>query len=298
VDHEHLRSFEAFARHLSFTAAAQERHLSQPALFVQVQKLQASVGVRLYEKRGRTLSLTEAGARTALHAREALDADASLLAELRGEKAERPLTLACGEGAFLHLVGPALAAERGRTGDPLRVSIRDQAATVAAVRSGEAHLGVTVAATDSSDLEHELLWSGRPHVLLPTRHRLAKARSIKLVDLLGEPFVVAPEGTPTRLALAAALRASGGELRIGLEAEGWEAQRHAVRWGLGLAVVSGICAPLPGTVARPLAASAHGLLPATRYVLLRRRERSARADLEPFIATIRRGISARPGPDS
>jgi LysR family transcriptional regulator, low CO2-responsive transcriptional regulator len=286
VDHEHLRSFEAFARHLSFTAAAQERHLSQPALFVQVQKLQASVGVRLYEKRGRTLSLTEAGARTALHARQALDADASLLAELRGEKAERPLTLACGEGAFLHLVGPALAAERGRTGDPLRVSIRDQAATVAAVRSGEAHLGVTVAATDSSDLEHELLWSGRPHVLLPTRHRLAKARSIKLVDLLGEPFVVAP------------LRASGGELRIGLEAEGWEAQRHAVRWGLGLAVVSGICAPLPGTVARPLAASAHGLLPATRYVLLRRRERSARADLEPFIATIRRGISARPGPAS
>lgn len=56
-----LHTFEAAARHLSFTAAGQELALSQSAVSRQVQQLEQSLGVALFERRHRALALTEAG---------------------------------------------------------------------------------------------------------------------------------------------------------------------------------------------------------------------------------------------
>src|ERR1700712_2268832 len=58
---ELLRSFEAAARTLSFTEAAAEVALTQSAVSRQVQQLEASLGVLLFERRHRALALTEAG---------------------------------------------------------------------------------------------------------------------------------------------------------------------------------------------------------------------------------------------
>lgn len=283
MDHGHLRAFEAFARHLSFTAAARELHLSQPALFVQVQKLARDVGVALYTKRGRALALTPAGARVLLHARTAHEADAALLAEVRGETPTTPLVIATGEGAWLHLVGPRLGRHAGRA----RILVRDRDATIAAVRSGEAHLGVTVADDDLADLSTEPLVRSAPHVLLPRTHRLARRVSLRIEDLRDVPLVLPPSGGPFRATLDAAFRAHAFEPAIALEAAGWEAQRHAVKWGHGLAVVAGLCPPLPGTVARSIAG-----LPRARYVLLRRRDAPTRADLVEITKRLRTAARA------
>ena len=56
-----LRSFEAAARTLSFTQAAAELFLTQSAVSRQIQQLEASLGVLLFERRHRALALTEAG---------------------------------------------------------------------------------------------------------------------------------------------------------------------------------------------------------------------------------------------
>ncbi len=56
-----LRSFEAAARHLSFTSAAQELFLTQSAVSRQIQQIEAGLGVPLFERRHRALSLTDAG---------------------------------------------------------------------------------------------------------------------------------------------------------------------------------------------------------------------------------------------
>ncbi|HEY4998040.1 MAG TPA: LysR family transcriptional regulator, partial [Usitatibacter sp.] len=58
---ELLRGFEAAARHLSFTRAAAELFLTQSAVSRQIQALEASVGVALFERRHKALALTEAG---------------------------------------------------------------------------------------------------------------------------------------------------------------------------------------------------------------------------------------------
>ena len=56
-----LHTFEAAARHLSFTRAGDELSLSQSAVSRQVQQLEESVGAALFERRHRALALTEAG---------------------------------------------------------------------------------------------------------------------------------------------------------------------------------------------------------------------------------------------
>jgi len=82
-----FRVFEAVARHLSFSRAAEELHLSQPAVSMQVKGIEAILGMPLTEQLGKKIFLTEAG-REVLHASQAitarLDDLQANLAQLRG----------------------------------------------------------------------------------------------------------------------------------------------------------------------------------------------------------------------
>ena len=61
VTFRQLRVFEAVARHLSFTRAAEELYLTQPAVSMQVKQMEGAVGLPLFEQMGRRIHLTEAG---------------------------------------------------------------------------------------------------------------------------------------------------------------------------------------------------------------------------------------------
>lgn len=61
-----LRTFHVMARHLDFTAAARELHVTQPAISMPVRELEELCGLPLYERIGRKLQLTEAGRELAL----------------------------------------------------------------------------------------------------------------------------------------------------------------------------------------------------------------------------------------
>src|SRR5262245_1539095 len=144
IHSERLSAFVAFGNALSFTKAARSLHISQPALHVQIQRLAEELGVTLYRRQGRGLVLTEDGQRLLAFAREAVARDEEFRAELRGETRSGPLVLAAGQGALLYLLGPALKALGKAHGRRFRVLSRDATQTVAAVRSGEATVGVAV----------------------------------------------------------------------------------------------------------------------------------------------------------
>jgi len=93
---------------LSFTRAAAELHISQPALHVQVRKLGDEVGRPLYRRSGRALVLTREGEQVAAFAREIRERGAAMLEQVRGEAASSPVVLAAGHGAFVYLLGPAI----------------------------------------------------------------------------------------------------------------------------------------------------------------------------------------------
>ena len=106
---ELLRSFEAAARSLSFTEAAAELHLTQSAVSRQIQQLEQSLGVLLFERRHRAIVLTEAGRILQRAAVECLERLRDATARLRSQPSPRQVAMTCTPGfASLWLI-PRLA---------------------------------------------------------------------------------------------------------------------------------------------------------------------------------------------
>jgi DNA-binding transcriptional LysR family regulator len=251
MNYEWLFAFVVFAEHLNFTRAARRLHISQPALHVQVRKLGEAIGRPLYRRDGRTLSLTPEGRHVAAFGREVQERGTSLLEELRGEALSGPVVLASGEGAFLYLLGPAIGKfSKGRW--PLRLLAMSGPDAIAAVREARAHLCVVAAEDPPADLPSVRLRSVGQKVVLASSHRLAGRRALRPRDLGDEPLVVAPAGSPHRSMLAQLFRASGRELKVAVEATGWELMLRFARYGVGIAVVNDFCPAPPGTVGIPL----------------------------------------------
>lgn len=90
LNYHHLRYFWAVAHEGNLTRAAQRLHVSQSALSIQIQKLEAQLGHALFERRGKQLHLTEAGRVALDHADTIFAAGRELVQTLKG-RADRPL---------------------------------------------------------------------------------------------------------------------------------------------------------------------------------------------------------------
>jgi LysR family transcriptional regulator, glycine cleavage system transcriptional activator len=104
-----LRSFEAAARHLSFTQAGEELFLTQSAVSRQIQQVEASLGVALFERHHRALELTEAGRQLQRTVTDCLERLRDVTSRIRGQSDLRQVSITCTPGfASLWLI-PRLA---------------------------------------------------------------------------------------------------------------------------------------------------------------------------------------------
>lgn len=284
IDAEQLDAFVTFAEHLNFTRAARARRVSQPALHAQVRKLSEALGVTLYVKRGNRLALTPHGERVLGFGRDARERARVLVAELAHREVRGPITLCAGEGSYLYLLGEGLRRFSASRAAELRLLVRDQEGTVAAVRTGEAHLGVASLDAPPPGLDASPLTEVGQMIVVPASHPLAAKKQVLLRDLEGERLVVPPEGRPHRTMIAQALRAAGVRLRVAVEASGWELLVRFAELGLGLAIVNAFCRVPDGLVGLPMPE-----LPSRAYYLLRRpgaaREGAISALAEALVAT-------------
>src|SRR5687768_10189864 len=101
---DRLGTFAVFAEDPNLSRAARRLHLSQPAVHAQLKALAEQLGVPLYERLGRGLVLTKEGVEVAAFARETAERTGELVARLRGESGDRPVLLAAGAGALVHLL--------------------------------------------------------------------------------------------------------------------------------------------------------------------------------------------------
>lgn len=273
-----LPTFTAFAETLSFTRAAAQLHLSQPAIHMQVKKLEEDLGVALYRRAGRSLELTAEGAALARFARETGARTRDFLSELRGEGRSEPVVLAAGEGAYLYLLGPAIRAMRSQ----LRLLTRDRHGAIEDVRTGAAQLGVGALEGTPEGLVSHRLTTVEPVLVLPAAHPLAKRRRVRLRDLDGERLIVPPEGRPHREAVAAALRRARVTWQVAVEASGWELMIHFAALGMGLAIVNGCCRLPRGLRGRPL-----DELPGVEYRIVHTRSGVQRPEVRELLDRLR-----------
>lgn len=274
MTYEWLFAFAVFADHLNFTRAARTLHISQPALHVQIKKLAEAVGRPLYVRRGRALVLTAEGVRLAAFGREVEDRGRALLDELRGHAPTGPIVLAAGQGALLHLLGPAIR-RFPKQRWPLRLLTLPGPAALDAVREARAHLAV-VAGEPPTDLATTPLRNVGQHAILPRGHRLARRRRVSPRDF-DEPLIVAPVGSAHRAMLELLWRQQGLALPIAVEATGWQLMLQYASVGLGATIVNDFCAPPRGMVAISLAGA-----PRITYYTAERASLSS-----PAVATLR-----------
>lgn len=271
---EWLEAFAVFAEHLNFTHAARALHMSQPALHAQIRRLSETLGVPLYGREGRRLRLTAEGEEVLRFARQTHERSLAFVERLRTGHSRQPLVLAAGEGALLYLLGDAIRTFTARGPAPLRLLTCDRDGTLAALRRGQAHVGVAVLDPVPDDLEGRVLAEIPQALVMPRSHPLARRRTVPVAALSDLPLVLPPEGRPQREALARALAAQGGRLRAAVEATGWELAIHFVALGLGLAVVNGCCRLPRGLVGRVVPG-----LERVRYQVLHRADAEGHAGL-------------------
>ncbi|MBU4556236.1 MAG: LysR family transcriptional regulator [Actinobacteria bacterium] len=230
--------------HGSFSSAARIMGLSQPAVTMQVQALEADLGVTLLDRKYRRVEVTEAGRLLLPFAERMLrELDSARIAidGLSGTVSGR-LELAAsttpGQYILPKILGSFLAAN-----DEVGVSLRvmDTTEVVEAVASGEANLGMTGADIAGSKVHFRELGTDNLMMICPPKHSLASEKSVDMEQIVEQAFIMREAGSGTRMVTEHVFRTAGvdpGDLRVVMELGTGEAIVSAVEGGLGIAVVS------------------------------------------------------------
>lgn len=197
-----LRLLDVFERLGTVRATAEELHLSPSTVSQQLAMLEAEAGAALFERRGRTLSLTPAGSLLVARSRELLDRMDAISAELTDATVEPTGRVLVGgfASSIASLLIPAAASLA--TGHPRLeielVEIEPREATTA-IHLGRLDLVVTVDESDGTLLDPALavvpLASDPLLAVLPPGHPLARSRTVSFGDLAGERWALDHSGT-------------------------------------------------------------------------------------------------------
>jgi DNA-binding transcriptional LysR family regulator len=260
VELRHLRYFVAVAEELHFGRAAQRLHIVQPALSKQIANLEAELGVQLFHRTKRRVTITDAG--------RALYEEVRVILQRVERAVETAKMTASGQIGSLDLgfVGPAmwsilprvLAEHHRRTPDVrFRLSELSSVAQVAGLRDGTLDAGfVRLPLHAYEDLDFEVVLREAFVVTLPERHPAAALQTVDLADLAGEPFIFVPRRVEPGFydRCIALCQGYGFSPNIVEEGTGPTAICGMVATGLGITLspASILQAPWPGVVFREL----------------------------------------------
>ncbi|HEY8369425.1 MAG TPA: LysR substrate-binding domain-containing protein, partial [Thermodesulfobacteriota bacterium] len=238
-----LRVFRAVAERMSFSAAAEQLYLTQPAVSLQVRALERSLGVRLFDRTGGRLALTPAGEallRSAATILNAEDEARRVIDELRGASAGR-LIVAANTTGGMYLVPRLIAAFRAeapRVQIDLDVDATDRICE--RVAQGMVDLGFVGGPIEDRRLAVEPVVDDRLVLIASPANPLAqrRRRRLSLERLAAEPLIVPEPASRTRLLVERRLREAGLPFRPAAQMVGTEAVKKAVEANLGVAFVS------------------------------------------------------------
>ncbi|MDP3585514.1 MAG: LysR substrate-binding domain-containing protein [Thiobacillus sp.] len=235
-----FRVFEAVARHLSFSRAAEELHLSQPAVSMQVKGIEKILGLPLTEQLGKKIFLTEAG-REVLHASRTitarLDDLQANLAQLQGINSGR-LNLAV-TSTVNAVATNILVRFRGRhPGVSIHLGVANRESVLEQLTANRIDLAIMGQVPDGLELEATRILDNPLVAIAPPDHPFVRAKKLSLRELASEPFLVREAGSGTRAVMTRFFAEKGLELRSSMEMSSNEAIKLAVQAGLGLGILS------------------------------------------------------------
>jgi DNA-binding transcriptional LysR family regulator len=236
-----LNVFRAVARHLNYTRAGDDLHLTQPAVSRQVQLLETTLGVQLFERVGRRVRLTDAGADVLSYAQRIGQLQDELEAVLSARNGlQRGSLRLMGTTTAGEYLLPPLVAEFRRSYPGIHVALRvgNREAVLAALASGEMDLAVMGRPPAHAGWDSLPILANELVAIAPPHHPLLGNTVVDPARLAGETIFLRETGSGTRLAAEEFWRVAGVSLDDAVELGSDSAIKQVVMAGLGVAILS------------------------------------------------------------
>ena len=244
-----LRAFVAVAKLGSFSAAAEELHLSQPALSRRIEKLESALGVRLFHRTTRKVDMTTVGREFSYRANELLISLEQSLMGIRDVAAHisGEVTVACIPSAVRYFLPGILKAYHERYPQIL-IRIIDQGANevLTTLLRNEADFGLNYIGTQEPELEFEPILKEPFVVACRTEHPLARKKKVTWSDLAAYDYMSVTKDSGNRFLLDLALTHNPTRPRWYCEAQHVSTLVSLVEAGMGIAAVPRLAMPPDG----------------------------------------------------
>ena len=294
MDFDQLKGFYQVARLKSFTKAAGKLYLTQPAISLQVKALEKELGVRLFDRVGRKIALTDAGESLVRLAEEILGKVSEVrvvmddLSQLRRGR----FSLGTSDTTALYFI-PALVKEFRGAHPNVEMVIHNRVSQeiVRRVMDCEVDVGIVSLPVEDPRLEVVPLLENSVACVVALDHRFAHRKMIRPRELAGEAFVSLEKSTTTQRRIDAFLSRHGVTPRTVIELGSFEIIKKFVGIGLGISIIP-ICAVDPRVDGLSVVRFARHA-PTLQLGLVHRKERFLPQSAQAFVALARAHFSQR-----
>ncbi|OIO73686.1 MAG: LysR family transcriptional regulator [Zetaproteobacteria bacterium CG1_02_53_45] len=236
-----LKILEAVVEHNSYTDAAKALYMTQPAVSMQVKQMEVQIGLPLFEREGKQVSLTEAGGELLHYARiirQQLDEAELMIEELKGlKRGKLHLTMASTANYF----APQLIAAflHDYPGAQVTLDVTNRTGLLNALDNNTTDMVIMGKPPKGHNVTAIRFMENPLVVIASPVHPLARQKElIPLRQLADEPFIVRERASGTRIAAERFFARHDMQLKAGMEMNRSEAIKQAVMAELGLGIVS------------------------------------------------------------
>ena len=240
----HLNQLWVFyhvAKHRSFSQAAEALFLSQPSVSNQVKLLEDAYGLRLFERSGRTIRLTDAGGALYSYAEKifalAKEAD-SVIEEIKGMEAGGIKISASNTLGAYYLPDIIDLFRRKHPRVEIQMDAGYTENVVESVLTFKSDLGMIGRSVTHPNIVVTPLWEEELVLIVPPDHPFARLRTIGISQLQDQPFIMSEKGSGVRAITEELLSGKGPSPRVVMELGENEAIKRAVASGLGITLIS------------------------------------------------------------
>ena len=267
LDSRQLRAFSILARTGSFTATAQELHLSQSAISHAMKALEQEIGCRLLDRMGKTVVLTQAGEQLLVHVEKVLQEMATARVELGrlGKWGSSRLRIGASTTACQYVL-PAVLREFKESFPQCAISIEpgDTPEMIEALRAHRIDLAVNLEPRGEEPLEFRPLFTDELVFVTSPLHPWARAGKVTRDEIPREHYILYGKGSYTFRMVEDYFREDKVVLHSQLDLGNMEAIKELVKLGLGISIMA------PWTVRKELSEKSLVALPLGRRKLKRR----------------------------
>jgi len=289
---DYLKTYREVIRLGSFSEVAKRLSISQPAVSFQIQALERDLGIRLIDRRQKSITMTQAGKRL-LHFAELVEKERDRLvydlSQLRDE-VTGDLAIAASTIPGEFLLPPILAEfKRLHPAIAARMMISDSLAVISRIQNNEYEIGFCGALPEGTDLTAFKIAEDEIVLIVFPEHPFAERQKVSFGELQKESLILREETSGTQRSLESLLLKAGfdlGRCMPSLVLGSTQAVISAVEAGIGIAFVSNLAINKSLTLRLVKVVGVEGLRLRRNFYCIYRKERIVSRLLKEFIAFV------------